>query len=69
MPTKPFEKLADDLAVLRGAAVSSADCSAMEIAQAQACGRLYVNAAGLGFVLRPAGRDLTQDGVSRSVLA
>lgn len=36
----------------RGAIVSSGDCSAIEIAEAQACRRFYVDEDGYGYVLR-----------------
>jgi hypothetical protein len=35
-----------------GAIVSSNNCSEMEIANAQACGRFFVDPDGLGYVLR-----------------
>lgn len=37
----------------RGAIVSSADCSPMELAFARSEGRFYVDGDGFGFVLRP----------------
>jgi hypothetical protein len=37
----------------RGAVVSSADCSEMEIAHARVAGRFFVDPYGYGFVLRP----------------
>ena len=41
------------LSVERGAIVSSADCSEMEIAFARSENRFYVDGDSLGYVLRP----------------
>ena len=49
-------KFIQRLAIERGEIVSSADCSTLEIAQANACGRMLV-IDSLGFVLRAAKED------------
>ena len=41
------------LAIERGAIVSSASCSTVEIAMARAQGRFFVGPDALGYVLRP----------------
>lgn len=43
----------DLLGETRGAMVSSADCSEIEIAFARVCNRFFVNEQGFGFVIRP----------------
>jgi hypothetical protein len=50
--SRPVSEMAAALMEERGAIVSSGDCSSLEIAAAQACGRLFVDETGLGFVLR-----------------
>jgi len=50
---KELKEFINKLAVERGAIVSSADCSSVEIAHARADGRLYVDAeTSYGYVLR-----------------
>jgi hypothetical protein len=49
---RPVGELFAALMEARGAVVCSGDCSAAEVAAADACGRLFVDAAGLGYVLR-----------------
>jgi len=64
------EAFLERLPAERGAIVSSADCSATEIAQAQACGRWHVNEDGMGYVLRSkAWLDRVTDGISRTKAA
>lgn len=46
-------QILDALIQERGAIVSSADCSEMEIAFARTEGRFFVDANGMGFVVRP----------------
>lgn len=48
-----IEKFVNQLAIERGAIVSSAECSEMEIADARMHDRMYVAPDGLGFVRRP----------------
>lgn len=50
--TRPVSELPAALAEERGAVVSSADCSEMEIAFARTEGRFFVDDDGLGYVLR-----------------
>ncbi len=52
-----LRRLVGDSPETRGRIVSSADCSAAEIAQAQACGRFHADADGMGYVLRPGSAD------------
>lgn len=47
------EELIRKLAIDGGCIVSSGDCSSLEIADAQATNRMYVDDDGLGFILRP----------------
>lgn len=47
------EQLIQQLVTNGGAIVSSADCSVLEIGDAQAAGRLAVDSHGFGFVRRP----------------
>lgn len=49
-----IDQLIDKLTREGGAIVSSGECSGIEIAQAQACGRFAVRDDGMGYVLRPA---------------
>ncbi len=45
-----FQKLKEE----GGAIVSTKDCTPLEIAMAQTEGRMFVDEAGCGFILRPA---------------
>jgi hypothetical protein len=45
------DELLEALARNGGVVVSTSTLTAIGIAQARACGRMYVNASGLGFVL------------------
>lgn len=50
---RPIEEALGELVKERGALVSSADCSRLEIVYAQSERRFFVDANGLGYVLRP----------------
>lgn len=50
--TRPITELLSALVTERGAVVSSADCSVMEIAFARTERRFFVDDDGLGYVLR-----------------
>ena len=50
---KSANELLEALITERGAIVTSADCSEMELAFARQEGRFHVDANGMGFVLRP----------------
>ena len=55
--TKTVDELVDDLVRHGGAIVSSGECSEVEIAEANACGRFAVRDDGMGFVRRMQQRD------------
>ena len=47
------EKLLDELAIQGGVIVGTDKLTELGIAEARACGKMYVNTDGLGFVLLP----------------
>lgn len=53
-----MEELLKKLAHEGGTIVSSSECSELEIAQAACCKRIYVTEGGLGYIWRPASKDI-----------
>lgn len=61
---EPMKRTLDELAEMivkgGGSIVSSNDCSHVEIAVADACGRFYVRDDGMGFVYRLPSEEMSQ---------